>query len=315
MIIFVATSYQVTKKLGAASIQEDLIRNKEYFSNLRKCYNPSVEFGDFRRSHSSNEVLGQSKIQESKVKGSNSTRLLKRSHTCSVLSPYRQGREDTVGQSVSTFSFQIIDKRRRESLIEDTEKYGEEKRFSKSLSEGEDEEDRERARSIQKLRGILKSKFKTDDVKFRLEDHDKIGDQREFPRLTKRILRSPTTRDFYLRLRHPTPAFSSPPPKSKAHFCFCTNVSSQRQTSEYKLEEKNRNYESSINDSDKAKIVLGILPKYLDSPKLSSPLSEDVELSDLDRKSIQNRMSVKPSLSRLFFVVHPDLITHHPKMS
>ena len=306
MIIFVATSYQVTKKLGAASIQEDLIRNKEYFANLQKCYNPSVEFGDFRRSHSSNEVLGQSKIQESKVKSSNSssTRLLKRSHTCSVLSPYRQGREDTVGQSVSTLS-KIIEKRRRESLIEDTEKYGEEKRFSKSLSEGEDEEDRERARSIQKLRGILKSKFKTDDVKFRLEDHDKIGDQREFPRLTKRILRSPTTRDFYLRQRHPTPAFSSPPPKSKAHFCFCTNVSSQRQTSEYKLEENNRNYESSINDSDKAKIVLGILPKYLDSPKLS----------DLERKSIQNRMSVKPSLSRLFFVVHPDLITHHPKMS
>ena len=306
MIIFVATSYQVTKKLGAASIQEDLIRNKEYFANLQKCYNPSVEFGDFRRSHSSNEVLGQSKIQESKVKSSNSssTRLLKRSHTCSVLSPYRQGREDTVGQSVSTLS-KIIEKRRRESLIEDTEKYGEEKRFPKSLSEGEDEEDRERARSIQKLRGILKSKFKTDDVKFRLEDHDKIGDQREFPRLTKRILRSPTTRDFYLRLRHPTPAFSSPPPKSKAHFCFCTNVSSQRQTSEYKLEENNRNYESSINDSDKAKIVLGILPKYLDSPKLS----------DLERKSIQNRLSVKPSLSRLFFVVHPDLITHHPKMS
>ena len=306
MIIFVATSYQVTKKLGAASIQEDLIRNKEYFANLQKCYNPSVEFGDFRRSHSSNEVLGQSKIQESKVKSSNSssTRLLKRSHTCSVLSPYRQGREDTVGQSVSTLS-KIIEKRRRESLIEDTEKYGEEKRLSKSLSEGEDEEDRERARSIQKLRGILKSKFKTDDVKFRLEDHDKIGDQREFPRLTKRILRSPTTRDFYLRLRHPTPAFSSPPPKSKAHFCFCTNVSSQRQTSEYKLEENNRNYESSINDSDKAKIVLGILPKYLDSPKLS----------DLERKSIQNRLSVKPSLSRLFFVVHPDLITHHPKMS
>ena len=306
MIIFVATSYQVTKKLGAASIQEDLIRNKEYFANLQKCYNPSVEFGDFRRSHSSNEVLGQSKIQESKVKSSNSssTRLLKRSHTCSVLSPYRQGREDTVGQSVSTLS-KIIEKRRRESLIEDTEKYGEEKRFSKSLSEGEDEEDRERARSIQKLRGILKSKFKTDDVKFRLEDHDKIGDQREFPRLTKRILRSPTTRDFYLRLRHPTPAFSSPPPKSKAHFCFCTNVSSQRQTSENKLEENNRNYESSINDSDKAKIVLGILPKYLDSPKLS----------DLERKSIQNRLSVKPSLSRLFFVVHPDLITHHPKMS
>ena len=46
---FAATSYQVTKKLGAASILEDMNRNKEYFANLQKCYNPSVEFGDFTR--------------------------------------------------------------------------------------------------------------------------------------------------------------------------------------------------------------------------------------------------------------------------
>ena len=310
LFYFVATSYQVTKKLGAASVQEDLIRNKEYFANLQRCYNPSVEFGDFTRSHSSNEVLGQPKIQEFKVQSSNSssTRLLKRSHTCSAL--YTQG-QDT-GQSVATFSKIIEEREGRRSLIEDTEKVREEKRFSESSSEGEDEvdEDIDRTQSIQKLRGILESKFKSDyatvhNIKFRLEDPDKIEDQREFPRLTKRILRSPTTRDFYLRHRLTTPTFSSPPPKSKAHLCFCTNVSSQRLTpeydsSKYKLKQNNQIYESSINDSDKAKKVLGLLPKYLDSPKLSSTTPEDVELPDLERKSIQNRLSVKPTLSRFF---------------
>ena len=93
-----------------------MIRNKEYFANLQKCYNPSVEFGDFTRSHSSDEVLGPSKIQqESKAPTSNSssTKFLKRSHTYSVLSLYRKGQEDN--GSVSTFS-KIIEK--RESLVE-----------------------------------------------------------------------------------------------------------------------------------------------------------------------------------------------------
>ena len=309
-LIFLATSYLVTKKLGAASIQEELTRNKEYFANLQRCYNPSVEFCDFTRSHSSNEVLGQSKIQEYKVQSSDSSskRLLKRSHTCSVLSLNKQSQVNKGGQSVSTFS-KIIEKRRRGSLIEDTEKDGEENIVLESFREGEDDEDMERTQSIQKVRGILEGKFKTDyamlnNIKFRLlEENDKFGHQREFPRITKRILRSPTTRDFYLlRSRVPTPIFPSPPPKSKAHFCFCTNVSSQRLTSEcdsfkYKLKQNNQNYESSINDSDKAKKVLGLLPKYLDSPKLSSPQPEHVELSYLELKAIQNR-----SFSRYLFV-------------
>ena len=49
-----------------------MIRNKEYFANLQKCYNPSVEFGDFTRSHSSDEVLGPSKIQQESKDGSES---------------------------------------------------------------------------------------------------------------------------------------------------------------------------------------------------------------------------------------------------
>ena len=82
ILLFVATSYQVTKKLGSVSIHEDMIRNKEYFANLQKCYNPSVEFGDFTRSHSSDEVLGPSKVPEPKAPTSNSssTKFLKRSH-------------------------------------------------------------------------------------------------------------------------------------------------------------------------------------------------------------------------------------------
>ena len=240
------------------------------------------------------------------------TKFLKRSHTYSVLSLYRQGQEDMGGPSVSAFS-KIIEK--RESLIEDTEKDGEERILSESEGEEDyDDEDTERNRSIQKLRGILKSKFKADaivrNIKFRLEDHDKIGDQREFPKKTKRILRSPPPCDLYLRhslvddddhnddglFRN---TFSGPPPVSKAKFSFCTNVSLN--SSEYQLlQENDQIYESSIHDSDKAKRVLGLLPTYPNTPKLSSPLPRDVELSELERKSIQRRLSVKPSFTRFF---------------
>ena len=298
-----------------------MIRNKEYFANLQKCYNPSVEFGDFTRSHSSEEVLGPTKIDRQNSSNSSSTKFLKRSHTYSVLSLYRQGQEDI--PSVSAFS-RIIEK--RESLAEEKEEA--EKIFSESLShEDYDDEETERNRSIQKLRGILKSKFKADaivrNIKFRLEDHDKIGDQRKFPKKTKRTLRSPPPCDLYLRQRLTDAPeddveddvdgddtngllspmtksnFFSPSPKSKAHFAFCTSVS--RSSSECQIQENYQNYESSFSDSDKAKRVLGLLPTYPHTPKVCSPLPRDVELSELERKSIQRRLSVKPSFTRFFW--------------
>lgn len=309
-----------------------MIRNKEYFANLQKCYNPSVEFGDFTRSHSSDEVLSPTeKIDRQNSNNkvpSSGTKFLKRSHTYSVLSLYRQGQEDISAPSVSSFS-RIIEK--RESLAEDKEEGAEEKIFSESLSDEDyDDEERERNRSIQKLRGILKSKFKADaivrNIKFRLEDHDKMGDQRKFPKKTKRILRSPPPCDLYLRQRISDTSeddpdhdddgdanddnsllspmansnFLSPSPKSKAHFAFCTNVS--RSSSEHKIQEEtyHQHYESSFCDSDKAKRVLGLLPTYPHTPKVSSPLPRDVELSELERKSIQRRLSVKPSFTRFF---------------
>ena len=263
---------------------------------------------DITRSHSSDEVLGPSMV-DSNCSG---TKFLKRSHTYSVLSLYRQGEEDMEGPPVSAFS-KIIEK--RESLIEDTERDGEERVFSESEGEEDyDDEESERNRSIQKLRGILKSKFKADaivrNIKFRMEDHDKIGDQREFPKKTKRILRSPPPCDLYLRHRLADDTddddnddgllrsiFSGPTPVSKAKFSFCTNVSLN--SSEYQLlQENDQIYESSIHDSDKAKRVLGLLPTYPNTPKLTSPLPRDVELSELERKSIQRRLSVKPSFTR-----------------
>lgn len=324
-MITIATSYQVTKKLGAASIQEDMIRNKEYFANLQKCYNPSVEFGDFTRSHSSEEVLGPSKIDRQNSNKSSSTKLLKRSHTYSVLSLHRQGQGDVSVPSVSAFS-RIIEK--RESLAEEKEE-AEEKIFSESLSDEDyDDEEAERNRSIQKLRGILKSKLKADaivqNIKFRLEDHDKIGDQIKFPKKTKRILRSPPPCDLYLRQRLTDAPedddgvdgddangllspmtksnFVSPSPKSKAHFAFFTSVS--RSSSECQIQENYQNYESSFCDSDKAKRVLGLLPSHPHSSKVSSPLPRDVELSELERKSIQRRLSFKPSFTRFFLAAY-----------
>ena len=93
--------------------------------------------------------------------------------------------------------------------------------------------------------------------------------------------------------------FSGPPARSKAHFAFIrTNVSLN--SSEYQLQEDEPIHEASVCDSDKAKKVLGLLPTYPNTPKLSSPLPGDVELSDLERKSIQRRLSVKPSFTRLF---------------
>ena len=319
---FEATSYQVTKKLGSASIQEDMIRNKEYFANLQRCYNPSLEFGDFTRSHSSDEVLGPSMQDKHDTKAqSSSTKFLKRSHTYSVLSIYRKGQEDLGGQSVVPTFSKIIEK--RESLIEDTEK--EEKIFSESLSEEEDvDEDTERSRSIQKLRGILKSKFRAEaivrNIKFRLEDQDKIGDQKEFPKKTKRILRSPPPSDLYIRheqhdsdhnddyddddegLLFPqrTSTFYSSSPNSKAHFSYCPTVSRSSSEHEYQIPENYQNYKSSFSDSDKAKRVLGLLPTYPNTPKVSSPLPRDVDLSDLERRSIRRRLGAKPSFTRFY---------------
>ena len=284
-----------------------------------------METGDFTRSHSSDEVLWDrgapvpipktpDLLSSSK---SSRTKFLRRSHTYSVLSMYRQGTDSD--KPVTSFS-KIIEK--RESLTEDTEKDGEEKVFTESfpslpVSEDDDDEIEVRNKSIQKLRGILKIRLKADaivrSIKFQMEDQDKMGDNKEFPKKIKKQLRSPPPCDLYLRhkppdtetpedcadddtKREPTSELLRESAKSRAHLSFFTNVGLS--SSDYQLQEKYHNYESSFCDFDEAKKVFGLLPTDPNTPNVSSPLPRDVELSELERKSIQRRLSVKPSFIR-----------------
>ena len=158
-----------------------------------------METGDFTRSHSSDEVLWDrgapvptpktpDLLSSSK---SSRTKFLRRSHTYSVLSMYRQGTDSD--KPVTSFS-KIIEK--RESLTEDTEKDGEEKVFTESfpslpVSEDDDDEIEVRNKSIQKLRGILKIRLKADaivrSIKFQMEDQDKMGDNKDVNTSKERI--------------------------------------------------------------------------------------------------------------------------------
>ena len=60
-----ATSYQITKKFGMVSLQETVSKNKEYFENLRKCYDLADvgETSNLERSQST-ESLNSYKTQK-----------------------------------------------------------------------------------------------------------------------------------------------------------------------------------------------------------------------------------------------------------
>ena len=61
----IATSYQITKKFGMVSLQETVSKNKEYFENLRKCYDLADvgESNNLERSQST-ESLNSYKTQK-----------------------------------------------------------------------------------------------------------------------------------------------------------------------------------------------------------------------------------------------------------
>ena len=59
----------MAKKFGTAAAQENIERNKEYFINLQKCYNPSdvQQKLEFERSHSSDGILGAPQSLQQKM--------------------------------------------------------------------------------------------------------------------------------------------------------------------------------------------------------------------------------------------------------
>ena len=68
-----ATSYQITKKFGMVSLRETVSKNKEYFENLRKCYD-LADVGDsmnLERSQST-ESLNSYKTQKQAAPGNGS---------------------------------------------------------------------------------------------------------------------------------------------------------------------------------------------------------------------------------------------------
>ena len=248
----IGSSHQITKKFGAVAFPEDIFRNKEYFDNLQKCYNPSdVDLkSDFERSQSSDGVLSQLMTSEQKIasllgvaaaEAARSTedlsapacspppapapaKVLRRAHTHCVLRPFRPL---TPPPGSNLAENEEIAAEKSEDPGDKTEE-GEPERSSveSSLPECENE-DETRQRSIQKLRGILKESMAAGAV------------VRNIKFLVEAGASAPRAQ---ARLRSPPPAHCSPPlsaeeEEAEAGQIFLTsNIFSVCQTSSFTLQ-------------------------------------------------------------------------------
>ena len=248
----IGSSHQITKKFGAVAFQEDIFRNKEYFDNLQKCYNPSdVDLkSDFERSQSSDGVLSQLMTSEQKIasllgvaaaEAARSTedlsapassppaapapaKVLRRAHTHCVLRPCRPLTPPHASNLVEN---EEIAAEKSEDPGDKTEE-GEPARSSVESSIPECEnEDETRQRSIQKLRGILKESMAAGAV------------VRNIKFLVEAGASAPRAQ---ARLRSPPPAHCSPPlsaeeEEAEAGQIFLTsNIFSVCQTSSFTLQ-------------------------------------------------------------------------------
>ena len=309
----------MTKKFGVAGLQEQLERNREYFENLQKCYNPSEVDSkvDFERSRSSEGILQNSLTLEQKIadlignKESVSLtenikkidggrmKMLKRSQTYSVLSMYRKRLDSGELRLASPFA-KILEKGESLDVGQDVE----------DIDHDDGEED-----TLQKLRGILKNKLKAESVvrtiKFTMESQDQLGEERTFEKKTRKTLRSP--------------------PLTPRNTLVQTNTEDSSEEEEIDVSEtaklineprtKINNLKAKLPLNPGSTVHLSNYERYLeetfsslepDSASQSSssnqpvrqvksnpsPLPQDVGLSDLERKSIQRRLSVRPNFTR-----------------
>ena len=312
----------MTKKFGVASPQDQMERNSEYFENLQKCYNPLEvdNKADFERSRSSDGIL-QSVLTEQKTVKNNSSvdkmKMLKRSQTYSVLSMYRKRLDLGELRLASPFA-RILEKGESfgDPLIED-ESNGK----VDCQIESKDEQDiyhvqKSDTDSLNKLRGILRTKLTAESVvrsiKFTLEAHDKLGEGKLFHKKPKKNLRSPPPKHSIRGILQQDESSEEDENDDDVNAKDTDQlISKSRQTKIKHLKSKLplnpgatvhlSNYERYLEEkfnNFEPRVETPIHPSLRSTKSNPSPLPTDVGLSEMERKSIHRRLSVRPNYSR-----------------
>lgn len=305
-------------------MQDQLERNRDYFDNLQKCYNPAEVDNkvEFERSRSSDGILQNDSSSDQKLldmigsekRKSNvgKMKMLKRSQTYSVLSMYRKRLDSGELRLASPFA----------RILEKGESFGDpldDKVECQSVNNDEMFllENNKDTDSLNKLRGILRTGMKAESVvrtiKFTMEAQDKLGERKLFQKKPKKTLRSP------------------PPKQSNKGFLVCQqqvddsseddDVNAAKDTDQLisKSRTKIKHLKSKLPLNPGATVHLSNYERYLEEkfnnfentepqtpshPSLRatksnpSPLPPDVGLSEMERKSFHRRLSVRPNYSR-----------------